>query len=142
MHSCRLNPTVLSILATLMILVACDLPPTQRATPETDTGPARIEDEVTGYHQFQVGSHTGYVRSIRGSGGERHEVYDQEMHMVGAYTDLGKTFRYRGNQEPELLGNYSADDSLRALFGIQSTEVPVVRTPMQDPLDLEDMEKP
>jgi hypothetical protein len=142
MHACRPNPTALSILAALVICLGCNLPPTQRGTPEADTGPARVQDEVMGYHQFQVGSYTGYVRTVRGSGGDRHEVYDQEMQMVGAYTDLGKTFRYRGNQEPEVLGNYSADDSLRALFGIQSQEVPVVRTPMKDALDLEDMEKP
>ncbi len=118
---------------------SCASPPPAPA-PAADS-PAPVRDRLSGYHRFEVGGQKGFVKSIEGPGGERHEVYDQDMKPIGAYTPLGRTIRYRGGDPPEHVGNYLPDDSIRALLGIASRDVPVVRTPMPAPLTMDDMEK-
>ena len=68
-------------------------------------------------------------------------MYDEDWNLVGSYSERGKTFRHRGHKDPEYIGEFDADSSIRALYGIQSLEVPVTRSPMDPVMTLEDVEE-
>lgn len=111
-------------------------PPDQRKTRRSEP-----QVRVLSWERYQVGSEKGYIRSIAGPGGPIHEVYDEEMRIVGYYTAMGSTYGVARDGEQKLLGQYDANDSLRAIHGIDSLQVEVKRMPMEEPLTLEKLEE-
>ena len=123
-------------LSLLPILIACYAPPRHSAQPHS-----AYRDQPLGWQRYRVGAHEGYIKTIRAGDSIRYEVYDAEMRSIGVYTDRGSTYIHQGEPEPRFLGRYDADDSIRALHGIQSLKVAVVRMPMDKPLSIEDLEE-
>ena len=108
---------------------------------EGDTRPTHpVRGKVLSWQKYRVGSHRGYLEIVEGPGGSIHRVYDEEVKLIGFFTSVGATYIVQGREEPELLGRYDTDDSLRALCGVESLAIEVHRMPMDQPLTIEDLD--
>lgn len=123
-----------------VIASGCMAPPPPAEEEPVRSFPAPSE-EVLSWHKFEVGPHKGYIRAVKGYTGPLHEVYNGEVALIGYYTPMGATYRIDRGGQPEFLGRYDPNDSLRALHGIRTFDVPVRFLPMDEPLTLKKLEK-
>lgn len=145
--SMRRGNLVLARAALLMVvaLAACISSPRRTIPPRPPepppTRPERQPAEIVGTHRYEIAGHKGFIEDQMAGDLGWSLVYDDDWNLLGSYTDRGRTFRHRGNADPEFIGEYDPDSSLRALHGIQSLDVPVRRSPIGSVLTLEDVEE-